>query len=60
MLARSVEARLPGGPVKRRRGEGRPAAVPVKLGVVDGAIAELLEGDVREGDRLELPAGGGR
>lgn len=39
----------------RKRGEGRADAVPVQTGVVDGAMAQILSGDLREGDRLWIP-----
>lgn len=44
------------GRVRVRRGRGRPFPVDVRLGVIDGAYAEVVGGDLREGDRLALPA----
>lgn len=43
------------GKVYVKRGAGRPRAVEVKIGVADGTMAEVIAGDVREGDRLVIP-----
>jgi hypothetical protein len=33
---------------------GKTIRIPVKLGLVDGAYAEVIEGDVQEGDEAVL------
>lgn len=43
------------GKVYVKRDSGRVHAVDVTLGVVDGTMAEIVGGDVREGDRLVIP-----
>ncbi|MBI3548236.1 MAG: efflux RND transporter periplasmic adaptor subunit [Elusimicrobia bacterium] len=43
------------GNVRVRRGSAAPFVAAIKTGVVDGARAEVLSGDVREGDRLVVP-----
>lgn len=40
------------GNVSVKRGRGLPRATPVKLGVVDANQAEVVEGDLQEGDRV--------
>ncbi len=41
-----------GGKVTVKRGEGSPFAVEIKTGIIDGASAEVLSGDVQAGDQL--------
>jgi membrane fusion protein, macrolide-specific efflux system len=48
-------AAIDAGKVYVRRGPGRPRAVEVKIGIVDGTMAEIVAGDVHEGDRLVIP-----
>jgi HlyD family secretion protein len=38
---------------------GQPVAIPVRAGVSDGAMTELVEGDVHEGDACIVDASGG-
>jgi multidrug efflux pump subunit AcrA (membrane-fusion protein) len=40
------------GNVWVKRGRGIPHAIPVKLGVIDGTHAEVLEGAIEPGDRV--------
>ncbi|MDR3606830.1 MAG: efflux RND transporter periplasmic adaptor subunit [Oligoflexia bacterium] len=40
------------GSVWAKRGNGLPHVVPVKLGVIDGTHAEVIEGDLQAGDRV--------
>jgi len=42
------------GRVWVKRGKGLPHAVPVKLGVIDGTTAEVLDGDLQPGDRVMI------
>lgn len=42
------------GRVWVKRGHGIPHAVPVKLGVIDGAQAEVVSGDLQPGDRVMI------
>lgn len=42
------------GRVWVKRGRGLPHPVPVKLGVIDGTSAEVLEGDLQAGDRVMI------
>lgn len=49
----------PGMPIEKKKtvawmlgGEGQPQAVPVKAGIADQQFTEVLEGPVREGDRV--------
>ena len=42
------------GRVWVKRGKGIPRAVPVKLGVIDSTMAEVLEGDIQVGDRVMI------
>lgn len=42
------------GKVTVKRGRGMLKAVAVKTGIVDGAMAEIVSGDLKEGDRLSL------
>jgi hypothetical protein len=35
-----------------KRGVGGPVAVTVKTGIVDGAMAEIIEGELREGEQV--------
>lgn len=49
----------PGAPIEKKKmvvwmlsGEGQPQAVPVKPGIADQQFTEMLEGQVREGDRV--------
>lgn len=42
------------GKVWVKRGQGLPRAVPVKLGVNDGVHAEVLDGDIKPGDRVMI------
>ena len=37
-----------------KRGSRIPSKSPVKLGVVDGAMAEVVSGDLKEGDRVMI------
>ena len=41
-----------GGIVWRKRGRGIPSKVPIKIGIVDKAMAEVVSGELSEGDRL--------
>ena len=45
--------------VRVKRGQGSPFKVEVKTGIIDGAMAELVSGDLREGDRLVIAGKGG-
>ena len=45
------------GRLRVSRAGGRMRSVPVKIGMVDETSAEIVEGDLREGDRVALPAG---
>ena len=47
-------AAIDGGRVYLGGGVGTPAPVEVKIGIVDGEMAELLSGDLKEGDRLSI------
>jgi macrolide-specific efflux system membrane fusion protein len=38
--------------------EGKKMRVPVQIGIVEGAFAEVIKGDVKEGDELILPSQG--
>ena len=40
--------------------QGRPTAVPVQLGLDDGAYTEILKGDLKPGDELIISEGGDR
>jgi membrane fusion protein, macrolide-specific efflux system len=40
------------GVLVQHDGKGIPKKVQVKIGLVDGAVAEVLEGDIKEGDRI--------
>jgi multidrug efflux pump subunit AcrA (membrane-fusion protein) len=42
------------GRVWVKRGKGIPHAIPVKLGVIDSTMAEVLEGDIQAGDRVMI------
>lgn len=42
------------GKVYVKRDGGKPRAVDVKLGIVDGEMAEVIAGDLRVGDRLVI------
>lgn len=49
----------PGAPIEKKKmalwtlgGDGQPQAVPVKPGIADQQFTEILEGQVREGDRV--------
>jgi HlyD family secretion protein len=49
----------PGAPIEKKKmvvwmlsGEGQPQVVPVKPGIADQQFTEMLEGQVREGDRV--------
>jgi len=46
-------AAIEGSQVLVKRGRGREA-VDVKTGIVDGAFAEVVSGDLREGEQLYL------
>jgi HlyD family secretion protein len=37
----------------------KPVAVPVRTGISDGSVTELLEGDLRPGDKVITDAVGG-
>lgn len=39
-----------------KRGEKKPFSVSIKIGLVDGASAQVIEGDLQTGDRVVLPA----
>jgi membrane fusion protein, macrolide-specific efflux system len=43
---------LDGEAVWVKRGQGLPTKTPIKIGIVDEKMAEIVSGDVREGDRL--------
>lgn len=47
-------AAIEGGKVFVDRGRGGPRAVEVKTGIVDGAEAEVVSGELRAGDRVYL------
>lgn len=53
---------IDGGKVYVKRGLGKPKAVEVRVGVADDVAAEIVSGEVHEGDRLVLQksAGGGK
>ena len=40
--------------------EGRPTAVPVQLGLQDGAFTEIVKGDLKPGDDLIVSESGSR
>ena len=40
--------------------EGRPTAVPIQLGLDDGAYTEIVKGDLKPGDELIISADGDR
>ena len=40
--------------------EGRPTAVPVQLGLQDGAFTEIVKGDLKPGDDLIISESGSR
>ena len=42
------------GRVWVKRGHGIPHPVPVKLGVIDGTMAEVVDGDLQPGDRVMI------
>ncbi len=55
----AVRFKPPGAPIEKKKtvvwmvgGEGQPQAVPVKPGIADQQFTEVLEGQVREGDRV--------
>ncbi len=48
-------AALENGNVRVQRLLGGTKVVPVKTGVVDGAMAQIVSGDIQEGDKLVLP-----
>lgn len=48
------------GTVTVRRDGGKPFSTSVRIGIVDGALAEVLSGDLKPGDRVFLPADKGR
>jgi HlyD family secretion protein len=51
--AKSADKREAGGPRVYIPGKnGTPQAVPVKVGISDGAFTEMLEGNLKEGDEL--------
>ena len=39
--------------------DGKPTAIPVQLGLDDGAYTEIVKGDVQPGDELIIGEGGG-
>ncbi|PWU22063.1 MAG: secretion protein HlyD [Bdellovibrio sp.] len=45
-------AALDRGQVWVKREHGMPTAVPVRVGITDGALAEIISGEVQAGDRL--------
>jgi HlyD family secretion protein len=45
-----------GSPVVWKINGEQLTAVPVKLGITDGVVSEVISGDVREGDRVATPA----
>jgi multidrug efflux pump subunit AcrA (membrane-fusion protein) len=45
-------AAIESGIVHVKRGFGGPTPVSVKVGIVDGAMAEIVSGDLHEGERL--------
>ncbi len=47
-------AAIESGKVYVDLGHGRSKQVNIKIGVVDATMAELIEGDLREGDRLQI------
>jgi hypothetical protein len=47
-----VAALINGDTLSVKRGAGAPKKVEVKVGIVDKAQAEIVSGDVREGDRV--------
>ncbi len=52
-------AAIDDGKVYVKRGMGKPKAVEVRTGTVDGAWAEIVAGELREGDQLYLGKKGG-
>jgi multidrug efflux pump subunit AcrA (membrane-fusion protein) len=42
------------GKVYVQRGVGSPTTIAIRSGIVDGTMAEVLEGDLKEGDRIYL------
>jgi len=40
--------------------EGRPTAIPVQLGLQDGAFTEIVKGDLKPGDDLIVSESGSR
>lgn len=48
-------AAIDAGKVYVKRGAGGARAVEVKVGIADGTMAEIVAGDVHEGDRLVIP-----
>jgi RND family efflux transporter MFP subunit len=51
---------LDGGPRVWILREGRPTAVPVQLGLDDGAYTEIVKGDLKPGDELVISENGER
>lgn len=49
-------AAIDNGTVRVKRERAKPVSVPIQVGVVDGAVAEIVSGEISEGDRLVLPA----
>ncbi|MCX7185506.1 MAG: efflux RND transporter periplasmic adaptor subunit [Nitrosospira sp.] len=50
--ADSAPARQPGKPVLYRLENGKPVAVSVRTGIADGSFTEIIEGGIKEGDKL--------
>jgi HlyD family secretion protein len=50
--AEGGEPANPGEKKVYRLKDGSPAAMPVRIGIADGKFAELVEGDLKEGDPL--------
>lgn len=47
-------AAIADGVVRVARDGGRPRPVAVKTGIIDGEMAEIVSGDLREGDRVAI------
>jgi HlyD family secretion protein len=45
-----------GGPAVYKVGGDRLVRVPVRLGVTDGVVSEVVSGDLHEGDKIATPA----
>lgn len=50
--ATAVTTKRRGKPVLHRLENGKPVPVNVKTGITDGSYTEIVEGDIKEGDKL--------